>query len=185
MLGTVDIRCGVVKVRTGGELQHETAPQLKQRKHRDIAGGNGHGTVEVFPHAINTVHVDIGNRTVAEQVDLVGLLLLLEVADCILPGPLLPGEGQVQLHQAAHLIFDPDDILAMKRYPRQADKHTIADRVFDPDLLIGIQMAQGKQHDKTQGAFVYPAPFLMLQGQRNQRAVRTDGFVQLPHNTAG
>ena len=86
----------------------------------------------------------------------------------------------------------------MERHFRQADEYTVADGILNPDLLIRIQMAQGQQHDETriqmaqgqqhdetQGAFIHPAAFLMLQCQRNQRAVRADRLVKFAHNTAG
>ena len=185
VLRTIDIRCGMVEVGAGRQLQHEAAPQLKEGKHRDIAGGNGHGAVEVFPHAVDAVHGESGHGTAGKQFHLVLLFFFLKVADGVLPRPLLPGEDQVQLDDAAHLVLDADDILAVQLHARETDENAVADGIFDADLLVGKKMPQGQQHYKTEGALVDPAAFLMLQRQGRQRAVAAERIVQLNHDAAG
>ena len=185
VLRPVDIRRGVVEVGAGGELQDETAPELKEREDRHISGGYGHGAVEVFPHAVDGVHGDGGHGAAGEQFHLVRLALLLEIPDGVLPAPLLPGEDQVQGHKAAHFIFQFDDILPVQFEPGQADEDAVSYGIFDPDLLIGEEVTQGQQHHETQGALIDAAAFLVLQGQGRQVAVAAERIVQLADHAAG
>ena len=141
MLGPVDIGRGVVKVRPGRQLQDEAAPELEYGEDLDITGGNGHGAVEVFPHPVDAVHIEIGNGTVLQQVDLVRHLLFLKVPDGFFLGPALFLKDQVQFRQTAHFIFNPDDILTVQVDSGQADKHAVGDGLLDPDPLVGIEVA--------------------------------------------
>ena len=93
MLRPVDIRRRVIKIRSGRQLQHEAAPQLKQGKHPDRPGGGGHGTVKILPHSIHGIHGEIRQLPAFQQLHLVRLLLLREVIDGVLPGPLFFLEG--------------------------------------------------------------------------------------------
>ena len=113
VLGPVDIGRGVIEVRAGGELKHETAPELKHGKDLHIARGDGHGAIEIFPHAIDAVHIEIGGGAVLQQRHLVLHLFLFKITDGIIPGPAFFFEHQVQVCQAPHLVFDADDILAV------------------------------------------------------------------------
>ena len=76
-----------------------------------------------------------------QQVDLVRHLLFLKVLDGLVLGPALLFKDQIQVCQAAHFVFNPDDILTVQVDSGQADKHAVADGVLDPDPLVGIEVA--------------------------------------------
>ena len=185
ILRPVDIRRGMVEVRPGRQLQHEAAPQFEHRENPDIAGRNRHRAVEIFPHAVDRIHIEVRHRAAAQQLDLILLPLVFEVLDRVLlcPAPLL--EFQVQLRQAAHLILNADDILAVQLDIRQPDEHAVTHGVFDPYPLHGKEVPQGQQHHKAQGTLIDPAAFLVLQRQRNQGAVLHERVIQFPYHTAG
>ena len=185
VLRTVDIGRRVFKVRTGRELQYETTAELKHGEDFYVTGGDGHGAVEVLPHAVNAVHIEIGGRTMLQQGNLVLLLLLFEVADGVILRPPFLFKNEVQVSQSAHLIFNPDNILAVQIHAGEADKHAVADGILDPYPLIGIKVAERQQHHKTQGALIDPAPFLIFQGQGDQRTVLAELVIQLADHAAG
>ena len=185
VLRTVDIGRRVFKVRTGRELQHETAAELKHGEDFYVTGGNGHGTVEILPHAVNAVHIEIGSGTMFQQGNFILLLLLFEVADGIILCPPFLFKNEIQVCQPVHFIFDPDDILAVQVHSGETDKHAVADGVLNPDPLVGIEVAERQQHHKTQGTLIDPAPFLIFQGQGDQRAVLAELVIQLADHAAG
>ena len=185
VLRTVDVGCRVVKVRPCRQLQHEPAAQLEQRENRHISGGNRHRAVEVFPHPVDGVHREGRYGAALQQLHLVRLFLLAEIADGVFPCPLFPGEDQVQVYNPVHFVFNPHDVLPVQFDTRQADEHAVADGVFNPHLLIGVEMPQREQHHKTEGTLVNPASFLVFQRQGRQRAVPAQRIVQLNHDAAG
>ena len=113
------------------------------------------------------------------------LLLLFEVADGIILCPPFLFKNEIQVCQPVHFIFDPDDILAVQVHSGETDKHAVADGVLNPDPLVGIEVAERQQHHKTQGTLIDPAPFLIFQGQGDQRAVLAELVIQLADHAAG
>ena len=185
VLGAVDIGRGVIEIGTGRQLQDEAAPELEEREDRNIAGGDGHGAVEVLPHAVDGIHGEGWDGAAGQQLHLVRLARFAEVLDGVLPGPDLAGELQIQFDDAAHLVLDADDVLAVQLHLGQADKDAVADGVFDADLLVRVEMAQGQEHHETEGALIDAAAFLVLQGEGRERAIMAQGIVQLADDTAG
>ena len=120
-----------------------------------------------------------------QQVDFVRHLLFFEITDRVFLGPALLFKNKIQFSQPAHLVLNSDDILTVQFNAGQADKHAVADGIFDPDPLIRIKVAKGEQHHKTQGALIDPAAFLVFQRQGRQGAVLTEYVVQFAYDAAG
>ena len=120
-----------------------------------------------------------------QQGNLVILLFFLEVPDGVFLRPAFLFKNEIQVGNAVHFVFNADDILAVQLYTGQADKHAVADGVFNPDTLVGIKVAECQQHDKTQGTLINPASFLVFQCQGDERAVLAKLVIQLADHAAG
>ena len=184
MLRPVKIGRGVEMILRGGELQHEAAPELKEREDRNRSGGGGHGTVEILPHAVDSVHREGRERTALQKLDLIGLLFLSEIINGIVPGPALFFKGEIQGNEASHLVFYLYNLLAMENTARHPDKDSVTDGILDAHLLIGEEMAKGQEQDETEGTLVNTAAFLVIESQREKGAVFRDRITQLDSDTA-
>ena len=120
-----------------------------------------------------------------QQVDLVRHLLFLKIPDGFFLGPALLFKDQVQFRDAAHLVLDPDNILAVQLDAGQADKHAVAHGILNANPLIRIKMTKGQQHHKAQGTLVNAAAFLVFQRQGSQSTVLAKHVIELADHAAG
>ena len=177
--GARHIRRGLVGIGGRGRHQHHAGVVRLDRKGADHARGGQHGPVKIFAQRADAVHADALLRAVAQKPGLVQPALVFKVGDGLLAGPFLLLEGQVLPDQLAHVLLDGAGHFMPDFAVQKAQVQAVAHGVEHAHPLVRIEPLEAQQKQKAQRPLVDAPAFLVLIGERLQRAVLRKRVGQL------
>ena len=162
-----------------GRHQHHAGKMRLNGKGANHARGGQHHSVKVLAQRADAVHGDPFLRTVAQKLRLVRPALFFKIGDGLLARPAFLLEGQILLHQLAHVLLDGAGHLVIHISIGQAHVQAVAHRVEHAHPAAGVQPLQAQQKQKPERTLVYAPALLVAVGKRHKAGIGLQPLVKL------